>query len=226
MNIPQGLFKFYGPLFDTDDKGGGGGNSDQTDWKAKYEQLNGQIASGQYVTKESYVTLQRNLETAVNEKKGVVQERDNAQAKIALITDNQEMLQSQITTLTQTNQQLDASDKAKGVKLERHNVIFKDYPHLAGFEADGLIPDPKPDQKLDDVLKTFSDRVTAISGKALDDFKKTSTPPVPPKDGELPKGATALLQEAKGLLGQGKTTEYNLKMDEYHKAKNQEATAA
>lgn len=225
MNIPQGLSRFYGPriYFDTDDKGGGGGNGDQTDWKAKYEQLNGQIAAGQYVTKDSYVTLQRNLETAVNEKKAAVGDLGNAQAKIALLTDDTEKLQKNLNDEKTAKQEVEADNQAKRVKLERHKVIFKDYPHLAGFEADELIPDPKGEQKLDDVLKAFSDRVTSLSGKAVDDFKKTSTPPVPPRDGEAPKGKDALLNEAKSLLGQGKTAEYNLKMDEYHAAKKTEA---
>lgn len=226
MNIPQGLSRFYGPRIYFEADGGAGGNGDQTDWKAKYDELNGQIASGQYVKKDSYVTLQRNLETAVNEKKSAVQERDNAQAKIALLTDDTEKLQKSLTDERTAKQQVEADNQAKSAKLERHNIIFRDYPHLAGFEADGLIPDPKGEQKLDEVLKTFSDRVTSLSEKAVGDFKKTSIPPVPPKDGETPKGPAAIKAEALALQAKGDYKGYDLKMDEYHKAKNQEATPA
>jgi len=231
MNIPQGIFKFYGlrifrGLSFDGGEGGGGGNTDQTDWKAKYEQLNGQIASGQYVTKDSYVALQRNLETAVNEKKSATADLGNAQAKIALLTDDQEKLQKSLNDEKTAKQQLEAEDRAKGVKLERHNVIFKDYPHLAGFEADGLIPDPKGEQKLDDVLKAFSARVESVGNKSLEDFKKTSIQPPPPKDGDLPKGTAALKVEALALQAKGDYAGYNAKMDEYHAAKKTEATPA
>jgi hypothetical protein len=227
MNIPQGIFsKFYGPRvwFDANQDGGaagGGSNGDQTNWKAQYETLKAQIDSGQYVSKDSYVTLQRNLEAAVNERKSVTGDLENARAKIALLNDGQETLQKQLTDLQASNTQLQQDNQAKAAKLERHNVIFKEYPHLAGFEADGLIPMPQGDQKLEDVLNAFSTRVASVQGKALEDFKKTSTTTPPPRSGDTPKGPTELLKEANALLGQGKTKEYEAKMDEYHKAKAQ-----
>jgi len=225
MNIPQGQLLKYGRNIAYQAQVDQGEKGDQTDWKAKFEGLQAQIAAGNYVTKDSYVALQRNLEAAVNERKAAQGDLGNAQAKIALLTDAETTLKNQIMTIESDKTKL-ASDLAqKGAVLERHNVIFKNYPHLSTFEADGLLPVPGEGQNLEDVLKAFSDKVLSLKGQSVEDYKKgdIGNPPEK-KDATLEKTPTALLAKAKALSVGGDQKAYDAAMDEYQAAKALEAT--
>ena len=228
MNIPQGqLLKYGRGIFRQASNDQGAGNQDQTNWKAKYEELQGQIASGQYVTKDSYVTLQRNLETAVNEKKAAQGDLGTAQAKIVLLTETETNLKNQLTTFETDKQKLQNDLVIKDQKLERHNVIFKEFPHLATFEADKLLPTPDGDQKLEDVLKAFSDKLGIISTQKVEDYKKgdIGNPPEK-KDTGITKTSATVFAEAKALSVTGDQKAYDAKMDEYHQLKAQETKTA
>lgn len=227
MDLSQGIFRSYGSqiCFAADDAGGGGsGSGDQTDWKAKFDGLNGQIASGQYVTQASYVTLQRNLETAVSERKTAQGELGTAQAKISLLSDTQEALQGKLTGLETEKAKLAGDVGARDAQLNRHNVIFKQFPGLAPFEADGLLPVPSGDKTLEDVLTAFQTKIAGISDQARTDYRKgdQGTPPAKAA-GDEGKVSKTLLGEANTLLGQGKLVEYNQKMDAYQAAKTKES---
>lgn len=226
--LSQGIFRRYGFLFAPDEGGGGGGggNTDQTDWKAKYEALNSQITSGEYVTKGAYVTLQKNLDAAVNERKVAQGDLGTTQAKLVLLGESEGALKTTISTLEANAVKLQSEVQEKAAKLERHNVIFKDFPGLAPFEADGLLPEPKGEQKLADILAAFQNKIGTISEQAKLDFKKGEHEKAPEKivDPSV-KTSAILFTEAKTLMSAGKVAEYDAKMTEYHAQKTKEQTS-
>jgi hypothetical protein len=217
--ISQGFIQTYGPQYDAPAENQGGGTQDQNDWKAKYENLNGQIASGQYVSKDSYVSLQQKLEAAVNERKSLQSNFDNATATKAVLEDNLNRLQGKVTELETTVSTKEQELGKLNGRLERHNVIFKDFPQLAPFEADGLIPDPREGQKLEDVLNAFNARLGSLQEAAKTNFKAGGTSEPPRAGDESNKSSNAFFQEALAYQKQGKTIEYNLAMDKYYAAK-------
>ncbi|TFH50622.1 MAG: hypothetical protein E4H01_01895 [Lysobacterales bacterium] len=224
MKLPQGN-PLYGPhiMFDTDpDSGGAGasaGNSDQTNWKEKYESLNGQIANGQYVTKDAYVALQKNLETAVGEKKQSAMDLGNATAKLALLQDQETTLTAKLTDAEKLKADLEGTVASKDKVIERHQTIFKEFPDLAPFEADKLLPQVGPDDDMKEVFNNFRTRIGELTSakKADAEAGSTSEPKGNGQDG-IPTGSTQLLQRAQLLSVQGKVAEYDQAMDGYYAA--------
>ena len=223
MNLLQTI-PLYGPLSDANGAPAGGGNPDQTDWKVKYDELQLQITSGQYVTKDAYVTLQRNLEQAVNIRQAKEAELGQVNAKVVLLTDGQTTMSKTLADMETTVNQTKAQLAEKESKILRHGVIFKQFPALAPFEADGLLPVPQGEQKLEDVLTAFQTRLGALTAEAKTNFQQNSTiiPPKPPE--ETKKSSLVALAEAKALTGQGKVVEAQAKMAEYHRLKTQETS--
>lgn len=217
----QGIFKFYGPLSDTGDGGGGGGNSDQTDWKAKYESVQQQIASGQYVAKDSYVTLQQKLENAVGEARTIKGQFDSAVATKAVLEDNLQKLQGRVSELDGVVSIKDQEIAKRDGLIERHKTLFK-FPELVPFEAEGLLPVPQGDQKLEDLLTNFANRLGSLQETSRRQRSEGSTGEPPPAGGEANKSSQAFFKEALELQKAGKVVEYNITMDKYYAAKAKE----
>jgi hypothetical protein len=95
-------------------------------------------------------------------------------------------------------------------------VIFAKFPHLARFEADGLLPIAAP-EKLEEVLTLFSSKLEEIGINATKDFVKGGKGDTPPggKDEEKTSNAQSLLKLANEALASGDTATYNKNYDAY-----------
>lgn len=220
---------FYGPhiLFDADGKSGGGDgeNGDQTNWQDKYEALKAEI-NEKYVPRTSYVSLQQNLQKAVDAKAEAEGIANDAQTKLVDLKSQFDGLNTEYESLKTSS----ADSVEKLAKLEsgmsRTALILKDFPGLAAFEGKGLIPDATPEE-LPELLKKYQENLDEIQKEGRKDFKKGETPPPPPPvtpDGK--KGSAALMEEALQLQREYKFDDYEKKMNEYYAAVQREEKAS
>jgi hypothetical protein len=212
----QQFFNKYGSnglLFDADGRGGagGGGANDQTDWEAKYKELNEKIETD-YIARSAYAALQSTLQKASDKAKALEGDYGAAVASLTTLESSEKALKDQISQLQGTIATKEGELAKANSKLERHNIIMKNYPALSEFEADGLLPDAPIDQ-LEGKLKTFYDKLMAGNAKAVDGFKAGGEDQKPPKkDSVLPpsagRSAEVVRNEMFAASKAGNTVEY------------------
>lgn len=226
------LNPFYGPhiLFDVDGAGGGGGDdapgdADQTNWKAKYESLKTEI-NNDYVPRKSYTSLQQTLQQAHDAKAEKEALALDAQTKLAEVQTQFEATSSQLEQLTATATEKEQLAAQLQARQERISLILKDYPGLAVFEGQGLIPDAPPEE-LPDLLQKFQENLGKVQEESKTNFKKGETPPEPPaKQNDGTKTSKVLLAEATKLQNEFKFDDYEKKMNEYYAALDRESKAS
>lgn len=70
------------------------------------------------------------------------------------------VLQTEIEKKNEAISSLEADKKAADTALQRSKIVMKDFPELASFEAQGLLPTNDDSEKLAEQLKLFSETLT------------------------------------------------------------------
>ena len=191
--------------------------NDQTDYKAQYVQLSAQIASGEYVPKNTYTGLQQTHEKTVLAHKA---DKD-ALSALQQAKDAAETAAKNLTAQLETER----AEKEKAAKelevtkvtLERRTLVMKDFPDLAALEGEGLLPQATI-AELPAILKTFQEKLGGMQQQQNQQKFAGANQPPAGKDSNVNQTAKQLLDEANTLVRQGKFAEYNVKLNEYYKA--------
>lgn len=186
--------------------GGSGGNSGQKNWEAEYNALKAKMDS-EYVTKSSYAALQGKLQTAVE----AGQSKDTQIGEISSKLANSETLVKSLTEkvggLETTSQDTQNKLAEKELLLQRHSIIFKDFPELAAFESDELLPSASIEE-LPAKLKAFSEKFNARQEAVQKEFKQGSSEEIPPKKPEV-RDLETVRKELYAAAHDGRTDDYN-----------------
>lgn len=192
----------------------------QAELQTQLAELSAKIANGEYVPKQTYVGLQQTHE------KQVLAHKADKDALVAAQTKAQEMEAALRTLQTQyegDRNKLTATESEKATlqqNLERTKLIMAKFPHLASFEADGLLPQA-PVTELESILSIFSSKLGANAQAAKETHIAGATqPPAGPNQAE--PTAKQLLDQANQFAREGKFVEYNKAMDGYLAAVNKE----
>jgi hypothetical protein len=126
-----------------------GGNPGTTDWEAAYKGLQKTLATSQTQVE----TLKGERDTAITELTQLKTRATEFETGNADLTTQVETLTTQVTDLT------GLSDNSAAA-LERSKLIISDYPDLATFEADGLLPTADDMDALKVKLDAFKEKVS------------------------------------------------------------------
>ena len=143
----------------TDENPGGNPGSDdgKTDWEKSYKGLQRKMAA-----------LQTQADTWKDERDGAITEVQSLKADLTTAQGEKEALETKVTGLeTQVTEATGRADKAEG-SLDRAELIMSDYPELAQFETDGLLPEAEDTEALKDKLEKFQKALDAKVDKGVD----------------------------------------------------------
>ena len=179
-----------------------------TNWEDRFKGL-----------QRTYAKAQKKLETLEEEKDDLLEETETSkqsalekEAKLKELQDAQDKAQADLDRLTGELTTQEAKNK-------RANLILADFPDLARFEADGLLPTADTDEELIEKFTKFRDTLKSsissgveqqIVGASPADAGSTATTPVRTKQ-EIYARLTALA----GRRTPEQDAEYTTLMDEW-----------
>ena len=100
--------------------------------------------------------------------------QEQAAKRAAELEAASQALQKQLEELTGAKSKAEAD-------YQRAKLIMAEFPHLSGFEADGLLPTAGDPEQLRDALQKFSDRLNTQVGQGVKKAVSGSTPDPAPK---------------------------------------------
>ena len=180
------------------------------------------IEAGEVFPKERFVGLQNKVTSIQEEHKSVL---DELNGKLAAVQNKASTLEINFGTASNELEALKAETTAKEKTIEdlttktsRTELILKEFPHLASFEAEGLLPQGVGEE-LQEKLGKFSTSLETLKGKAAEDFGKGGSPkePAPKEDGKVPASETLKAEMFNAAL-RGDTPTYNEKYEAYLQA--------
>lgn len=187
-----------------------------TDYKAMYEKAAADLIKAREDATKSYTGLQQTLTREQAAKKTV----EDSLAALNLQFQEVTGIRTTIgTELEQAKEKLSVTDKelqTLRVTQSRTSLILKEFPALAEFEADGLIPMPanavKEDGSVDqdilrNVFKNFQTKVLSMAEAKTKQYNAGGTPNQPPAGG--PTTAQSFLAQANAAAAKGDTKGYN-----------------
>jgi hypothetical protein len=142
------------------------------DYKTKYEELQADVRAN-YYSKDRYDGLQQKLQKEVEAHGTTKLALGETQTTIAGLTRQVEESTTKFGEYDSKISENEIELESLRTKTRRATLIFKDFPELAPFEADGLLPETGSADN-DDALRTlfgnFSGKIGALQKKAKDDF--------------------------------------------------------
>lgn len=194
------------------------------------EFLKTKVEAGELYTKERYAGVQRSFEELRKTADGSTEKLTDLEKQLATAT-------SDLETTQKTLKDLQEADTVRASELEtlkagnqRAQLIFKEFPELAPFEADGLLPSADS-EKLPDVLTKFKEKLAVTREKGVQAFASggSDEPPASKKDTKPPVsdpvGSQALYKTAMEHFSKGEYDKYDEVYDKYLKALEEEAAA-
>jgi len=157
-----------------------GGNSgqpskgDSKDWEASYKGLQGAYQKLQNSTTSQVADLEKKLAEA-NQKieelsQGVTSKDKQMEVLVKQANDLQERINSA---------QGDAAEKEK--KLSRLSLVLKDFPELAQWEAEGLLPGGDTEEQMRDNFSKFKATLDSQVGAGVTRTMQGASPPGGPQ---------------------------------------------
>jgi chromosome segregation ATPase len=145
------------------------GSKTAAEWEAAYKGLQAAYQKLKTASDTKITSLETQLATVQTDLEGLKQGITSKDAQLGV-------LQSQVEKLNQEKTTIEA-EKSKVVKgLNRTKLVLSDYPELASFEAQGLLPDAEDEEKLKELFGKFKDTMNARVGS---DLKKEIAGTVP-----------------------------------------------
>lgn len=186
------------------------------EWKASYvglQQANQRMKDG-LETQVSDLTSK--LETANAEIETL---KSGGTSKDSQLT----VLQTQVAKLTEQLETLQNEKKSTETELSRSKLVMADFPELAPWEAQGLLPQGGTEEETREALKKFRETLTGQVGAGVRQTMSGATPPgsgktspsTPPPDGSQENADYVWDQMAKYAgRDQAKFQEWQKKWDE------------
>jgi len=189
------------------------------------------IDAGTVFPKERYVGLQNKVQELTDSAVANKTKVDEAEQQLRAITTEKASLTDTIENLNNTIKEKDTSIAGVTAEAARSKLVINKFPHLASFEADGLLPTVEDPAALEAALAKFAERVGAIETQAKEKYGAGGTGKTPGGAGDLKppgsaKASDLLLKEANDLMSKGQVTEYEIKYEEYQKALTAEVQPA
>jgi len=166
------------------------------------------VDAGELFQKDRYVGLQKTFQDAQDVIKTL-------EPKVKEFETNYSNLEEKFKAKETEVQERDQEIGKLKPKLARANIIFKEFPQLASFEADGLLPDA-PEDKLPEIFKKFSEKLGSIKTAAGKEFLAGggSTTPEEKLDPKLQTSQTHL-KLANEAMAKNDMATYNKEYDLY-----------
>jgi vacuolar-type H+-ATPase subunit I/STV1 len=175
---------------------------------------------------ERYIGLQQTLQKAKDEGKILSESLTSTQTELQALKLEKETLQGKVTETETLFSEKDMKIDELTRKTHRSDLIFKDYPELAPFEAEGLLPEVEDDAKLPEVFGKFKEKLGTLQAKAKTEHVAGGTPPPPdgkPKNEPGSDNLKILLDEVNKAALSGKPKEYKEAYGKYMAAKEAKA---
>ena len=208
--------KFLSP---SDSSGGGDGSgenqsdaskdqSNQQDYKVKYEQLQATYAKDLEKAEERRQGLQSTYTKEQDAHKMTKQSVEELKKQMSVIAQEKDTIFSNLSQLEKDKMEKDKEIETLRRKDVRAKLIFGKYPQLATFEADGLLPETTED-KLDEVFGNFLTKLGSIQDKSKQDFGKGGTGNPPLSKDKEPDTKSVLAAKMRDAVLAGNFKEYN-----------------
>ena len=210
------------PTLDGDSGAGGGSttppdNSDQQDYKKLYENAQARHQKELDAAEKRRAGLQQTYQTEQDAHKTTKTELEQLKSGFATLTSEKDDLQTNFSKLETEKSEYEIELETLRRKEKRAGLIFKKYPELAPFEADGLLPEAE-EEKLDETFGLFLEKLGVVKEKGKEEFGKGGTGTPPPAKIPESEGPKALLQQAYASVSKGDLKGYNESYDKYLKA--------
>lgn len=232
-------FMFF-PMFETPSGASGGGSSEPTpeqlrkqvaELQAKYDGLKKQVDDGDFVPKERFVGMQQTYQHEQEEHK-------KTKGSLDVLSAEKVTLAQQLSKLEEEKNSLATTIDERAIELEtltraqkRTQLILKDFPHLAGFEVEGLLPDGD-EKDWPTLFGNFATKINEVQQNAAKEFGKGGSTTTPPSKDTIETPAVrdskAILKEATEALltdDPARQIKYDKLMDEYFATQLQESVA-
>jgi len=170
--------------------------------------LKKKIDAGDIYTKERFTGLQQTFQGVQDVLKGL-------EPELAQIKEKSSKLEETLTAKEAEEKKKDAELEELKRSKQRSQTIFKKFPLLAPFEAEGLLPEVTAD-KLEEVLGAFQLKLEAVQKDASSRFIDGGSSSTPQrKDDKKDQSAKAHLTTANEALRTGDMKTYNAEYDLY-----------
>lgn len=202
-----------------------------TEYRKKYESLQNKIEKGELVDPLAFIEEKvKKGELYTKERfSGLQTKYQTTQEALDELNTKSQKWQSDLSQLGELVKTKDTERESLDVELEtlrrsqkRTKLILSDFPELAPFEADGLLPEAE-EEKLPEVFSAFATKLNGLKDKTTKEFVKGGTSGEPSSKEEK-KAVTpqAILKEANAALAGGDSKTYNEKYDLYLDALNKQ----
>lgn len=142
------------------------GTSQAVDWEARYKGL-----------QRTFDRLTKDFETLKGKYDQLVGETETVRQDHRKTSDDYTTLKTAFQALETTNKQLEGDLTANRVQVERTKTIMAEFPDLAPFEAQGLLPSAATLDELKTKLESFRKAIGETTGKAALKQLQGFTPP-------------------------------------------------
>ena len=213
------------------------GQASGQDYEKMYKELQAQVETGTLVSneikkrldsgelylKDRFTGLQTSLNKTVEEKKALSESLATNQTTVEALSKQKADLEATAKELNDKLAGMGVNLTAAEKKAARKDLILSQFPALASFESDGLLPDADL-EKLPDVLKSFAEKVGAIasvSAQAKAAGGMTTPPASAGTTKRTSKELMTMVQDAS--LGDTKNGTYDELYQEYLTVKAEES---
>lgn len=227
------MFTHSTKALDEASTGGSGSASDTTveqlqrqaqEYKNKYEELQGKISKGELVNPTTFVDEKVKAGELYPKDRfaGLQTKFNETQSALTELQSKSMEWQTNLSKLEETVKVKETKEEETALLVEtlqrgktRAQLIFSEFPELAPFEAEGLLPEAEED-KLKEVFGNFSAKLVSVKKNAASEFGKGGTGPTPPKKEESKiESAQAHLRLANEALAKSEFDTYNKEYDLY-----------
>ena len=193
---------------------GNGQSATEPDYKALYEATQAKLTLETAELQKRFGGLQTTFQKEQAAHATVVADLAALKGQFEQTSKGFEAVNAEKETLTKTLTEKEQALAEKEQALARKSVIMEKFPHLAPFEAKGLLPNADP-TKLEDVLKLFSDSLDMIGKKAQTEFAAGGVGSQPPKKEDGVRTAASALKDANTAALTGNQEAYTKFYGEY-----------
>ena len=180
------------------------------------EVLDKAVENGEYFKKDRYVGLQNKLQKEQEAKEKLQEDLGLLKNQVLELSTEKDGLSASVTefetTVTGKDEQISKLEKDK----KRASLIFAEFPELAAFEADGLLPDAEDETILTEKFTAFSKKLNLMEEAGAKKFAAGGGSITPGKKTEPASGnADAFLKLANDAALSGNTQAYNENFEKY-----------
>jgi hypothetical protein len=174
------------------------------------------IKAGEVFSKDRYVGLQKTYQTEQEARKKADEDLGLLKTQVVGFETDKSTLSGEVEQLKTTVTEKDSEITALQKKQQRASLIFSQFPELASFEADGLLPDAKDEEGLTTKFKAFSEKLGTMKQQGAKEFASGGGTSTPSSKGDAGKGtADTFLKLANEAVLKGDIDTYNENFDKY-----------